>query len=194
MSDAEISRRVDMLTGAPFILIDECPSVEKVRLMTILPSSSRAISCAERAKSAASLSSPKTALTLARDSPRLINVLSALAPSIKFIESMIIDLPAPVSPVKAVKPCEKSMDTFLITAMFSICKDKSIFYSCQMVLRSRMSFSPKVSAIFSFRVTTSTVSSPAIEPRSPDIPRPSTYAPTALAIPGMVLITTKLTA
>src|SRR5574344_84387 len=50
------------------------------------------------------------------------------SPSSKFIESIIIDLPAPVSPVRAVKPGSKSMSISFIEATFSMCSDTSIEY------------------------------------------------------------------
>ena len=70
-----------------------------------------------------SVKSVKRALTVAVFSPCLINSLSAFAPRIRLILSMIIDLPAPVSPLITIKPLENSSSTCFMTAIFSICNE-----------------------------------------------------------------------
>ena len=47
-------------------------------------------------------------------------------PSANFSPSIIIDFPAPVSPVKALKPVIKFIEIFLINKKFLISKDMSI--------------------------------------------------------------------
>ena len=61
-----------------------------------------------------------TPVTDAFSSPLFINLKFALLPSIKPSESIIIDLPVPVSPVKTDKPDLKSIFNSFINTMFLI--------------------------------------------------------------------------
>ena len=70
--------------------------------------------------------SEKSAETSALLSPFRIISFDGFAPRIRFMESISIDLPAPVSPVSTLKPEPRSMSALLITAIFSICNDESI--------------------------------------------------------------------
>ena len=69
--------------------------------------------------------------TSALSSPVRIILLSLRAPQSRAIESMIILLPAPVSPVKTVSPSERSISSSFIRATERICNEKSIsvFYA-----------------------------------------------------------------
>ena len=68
----------------------------------------------------------KNAVTQAFSLPVRTSSLDVLSPRIALIESTIIDLPAPVSPVRTLKPVENSMSAFSITAIFSILNVLSI--------------------------------------------------------------------
>ena len=52
--------------------------------------------------------------------PCLTSSFDVRSPKIALIESITIDFPAPVSPVKTLRPGEKSTLAFSITAIFSI--------------------------------------------------------------------------
>ena len=64
--------------------------------------------------------------TLASSVPYLIKDLSALSPNTKLSESMMMDLPAPVSPLKMLSPFCNSRLNCDIKAIFLIDKDLSI--------------------------------------------------------------------
>ena len=64
--------------------------------------------------------SSKNAVTSALLLPVRINSRDVLSPRIALIESIIIDLPAPVSPVKTFKPLLKSTTASLIIAILEI--------------------------------------------------------------------------
>ena len=68
----------------------------------------------------------KTAVTLPFSQPVLMSSLDVLSPVTAFIESMIIDLPAPVSPVMTLNPPEKLISADSIIAIFSILSLTSI--------------------------------------------------------------------
>ena len=70
---------------------------------------------------------PELALTSALSSPVLISSRETRFPESIFILSMIIDFPAPVSPLRTEKPFSKSISSDFITAIFSTCNDCSIF-------------------------------------------------------------------
>ena len=67
-----------------------------------------------------------SAVTSASVSPVLISSREVRKPSTALIESSIIDLPAPVSPVSTLNPLENSISAFSIIAMFLIFKTESI--------------------------------------------------------------------
>ena len=77
-----------------------------------------------RSKAAATvgLTSSNCALTKAVEAPVRMISREVRCPIMALMASMIMLLPAPVSPVRALKPVEKSMDVFSITAMFSMYK------------------------------------------------------------------------
>ena len=77
-------------------------------------SSSMAASCCP--------STVKTSSTSAYSAPVRIISLSALAPSATLIEPMIMDLPAPVSPVRIFRPSPKVTSISSIKARFFTCK------------------------------------------------------------------------
>ncbi len=72
------------------------------------------------------LSVSKTASTDARFSPKRIKDLSARQPSTKLKASIIIDLPAPVSPDKILSPLPRLKLHSSINAMFFILRARSI--------------------------------------------------------------------
>ena len=79
--------------------------------------------------------------------------------------SIMIDLPAPVSPVRAENQLLKSISTDLTTAIFSICNEVNILSpENQSNLNAVFKLSVIDSAIESSFVTIIIVSSPATEP------------------------------
>ena len=66
------------------------------------------------------------AVTRASFAPVRISSREVLKPRTALIESKIIDLPAPVSPLSTLKPFENSISALSIIAMFSIFKTESI--------------------------------------------------------------------
>ena len=72
--------------------------------------------------------SQKSAETNAFLEPVRIISFDVRSPKTALIESIIMDLPAPVSPVRQLYPATKSILVSSITAMFSICNDFSISY------------------------------------------------------------------
>ena len=87
------------------------------------------------------LTDSNTAVTLALCAPVLIRSLLVLSPVTAFIESIIIDLPAPVSPVRTLNPSENSISASSIIAIFSIFSLESIF--CHRPLPIKSAFSLK---------------------------------------------------
>ena len=73
-----------------------------------------------------SLTEENNAVTRASVAPVLISSREVRKPSTALIESSIIDLPAPVSPVSTLKPLLNSISAFSIIAMFLIFKTESI--------------------------------------------------------------------
>ena len=115
------------VTGRSFSFISPLPAAERRRLITIFPSSSGVTPASDRAAAVALSSSPKTADTSAVSHPARISSFDVRSPSTAFIASITMDLPAPVSPVKTLNPAENSISERSITAMFSICRNLSIF-------------------------------------------------------------------
>ena len=68
----------------------------------------------------------KIALTNAFCAPVRIISREARSPKMAEIASMTMDLPAPVSPVRTLKPLSKAISACSITAIFSICRVESI--------------------------------------------------------------------
>ena len=132
--------------------------------------------------------SEKSAVTLAFSSPERMLSFDALAPQISPTDSMIIDFPAPVSPVRTVKPLSKERRCSLIIATFFIYSSRSIpLASLEKIFYERLvtSFriSAKSSASPSFLVTMRIVSSPAMLPMILSEARASIAAAAALAMP-----------
>ena len=67
-----------------------------------------------------------TAVTRAERAPVRISSRLVRSPSTAPMESMTMDLPAPVSPVRTLKPASKRMSADSISAIFSICSKESI--------------------------------------------------------------------
>ena len=112
-----------------------------------------------------------------------ISSLEVRSPRTAFIESIMIDLPAPVSPVRTFSPLSNSSSALSITAIFSIFRPVSIaeyLYSQAMI--SSMAF-------FIFAANSGVlqrakmVSSPARVPTSPSQCMASRAAQAALAMP-----------
>ena len=74
----------------------------------------------------AAASVSKTADTTPYSAPVRTSSRLVRAPSTAPSESTMIDLPAPVSPVRTVNPLPNSISAFSITAIFSICSCVSI--------------------------------------------------------------------
>ena len=104
------------VTTIPFILATLFPSFVTCRVIITVPSST-SISFSSRIFITL-LGASKTACTTALSVPYLTSSLFALSPKIIFIESIIIDLPAPVSPVSTLTPSCKFMSSLSITATF----------------------------------------------------------------------------
>ena len=119
ISPVPMAFSMDTVAGLPFIRHLPFPERLISRCISISPSSS-SNPFSFRTESDLSEGSEKTALTNAFSQPFLISSLEVLFPKTAFIESIIIDLPAPVSPVSTLSPFEKSMLVFSMTAIFSI--------------------------------------------------------------------------
>lgn len=150
------------------------------------PSQSKPIS--ESALAVCDGMSEKSAVTLAFSSPERMLSFDALAPHISPTDSIIIDFPAPVSPVRTVKPLSKERRCSLIIATFFIYSSFSISCSsfekiCYASPITSFRSTANSSASLSFLVTMSIVSSPAMLPRILSAARASIAAAAAFAIP-----------
>ena len=135
----------------------------------------------------------KIALTNAFCSPVRIISREARSPKMAEIASMTMDFPAPVSPVRTLKPLSKAISACSITAIFSICRVESIglppvpFWP-QCSICSRISAQSSAAACVSFS-TTKHVSSPASVPSISGMFSLSIAEAAPFASPGMVLTT-----
>ena len=107
----------DNVDKIPLILIVLLPFSLISRLI-IISLSATSIPNSSRIEVIFSSQPAKTPSTIAFFAPTLIIEVEALSPNNNPIASMIIDLPAPVSPVKTVKPSEKSIIKLSIIAKF----------------------------------------------------------------------------
>ena len=104
-----MSARV-LATSLSILSVTRCPLTEQVFLPSTvivlfnISSSATSISYSLSILWVLSLIFSNTAVTLAVFSPYLIKVLSALLPKTKLKLSIIIDLPAPVSPDRILSP------------------------------------------------------------------------------------------
>ena len=107
----------------PSSLISRCISRE--------PSSSLGTDMPSRMAKASSDSPVNIADTDADDSPVRTSSLEVRSPSTAWMASIIMDLPAPVSPVSTVKPGSRSMEARSITAILFINSSES---TCESLL------------------------------------------------------------
>ena len=82
--------------------------------------------------SVAAFISENDAKTFALSAPERISSLDVLSPRTALIESITIDLPAPVSPVMTFRPGSNSISTLSITAIFSIFRPTNINIFCSL--------------------------------------------------------------
>ena len=134
---------IDTGTVLPPIRVFAFPAASILRVIYRHPSSSGDISLSPAFESGTAISL-NSADTEASFSPLLIRSLDGFAPRMRFIESMRIDFPAPVSPVRTLKPAPKSISAFFMTATFSICRDESMKISpvCSGIFRIIISSLP----------------------------------------------------
>ena len=111
----------------PFILHRLLPSVLRSRYSINIPSST-SMPFSSSIFNISGLSIVNIASTTAFFSPLRIMDLLVRSPNTILIESMIIDLPAPVSPVSTLKPLLNSISASSMTAMFFMCNRSSIIY------------------------------------------------------------------
>jgi len=161
MNDAE--------TIFPFILHVFLPDwVISLDNMSV-PSSSGSMPISFKISFILSASTLKTASIKALSEPVLMMSFDTLSPSTALIESITIDLPAPVSPVRTLRPSPNSMliSSISATSWISSCKSilaapPNITPTCHLIILLNLSTSS--SAIFSALQIIIIVSSPAIEP------------------------------
>ena len=110
------------VAGLPLIFI-ELPPCDSIRVINKLPSWSVSKPLSRSKHKDSFDKSQNKAETNALSQPARIKSFEVRSPNIAFIASIIIDLPAPVSPVNTLSPVPKSISVFSITAIFSICKD-----------------------------------------------------------------------
>ena len=127
-----------MISACPIFLSIETVTFEPLILQIFLPSSeifleiskdlssSQAIPNSSKMKITSSFISSKYADTSALLLPVLISSRDVLSPRIALIASMMIDLPAPVSPVNTLRPLLKSITASLIIAISDIFRFESI--------------------------------------------------------------------
>ena len=133
-SSAPSSRSCDAVTGTPFTRPEVLPSAE-MRRWRIISASSVSISFPRHQRSAAGDSND--AVTAARSAPERTSSRITRFPRTALSESIMMDLPAPVSPVRTLKPAEKSTSALSITAIFSMWSVFSITALPQFPGRSR---------------------------------------------------------
>ncbi len=197
----------------PFILQVFFPDCEISLDNISVPSSSGSIPISFIISLILSASTRNTASTRAFSEPVRMISLDTLSPRTALMESIIIDLPAPVSPVSTLRPSPSSMLISSISATSWISSCRSILAEFTPNLTPGVS-SPRSfpnmpgpahyteinllnlltssSAIFSARHTIIMVSSPAIEPTISGHFIASTADAAAWAIPGSVFTTTML--
>ena len=160
-SSSPTCRRSASATGRELMRQTLRPSAENSRCR-MTESSSGVMPCAARASCTVGESAANTPVTQAREVPVRTRSRLALPPSSAPRESMMIDLPAPVSPVSTFMPGRNWMSADSMTATFSIWRSSSIPitpYSSSLPASSL-----KASAAGLLVMTQKTVSSPAREP------------------------------
>ena len=124
----ESSLSIETVAGLPLILQLLLPFLLRVLCKMSVPSSSEKPSSSSFSTMLWFISS-NWALTKAESASVRIISFDVRCPIIALIASIIILLPAPVSPVRTLRPFSKSIEVFSITAMFSIYKVLSISIS-----------------------------------------------------------------
>ncbi len=111
---------MDKVTVRPFTLQRLRPCNVISRIIRRLPSSSNGIPISASISLILLLvsSNEKSISTRAKSLPVCISSRSALSPRAKFTESIIMDLPAPVSPVNTLNPSPNSIISSSIKAIF----------------------------------------------------------------------------
>ena len=118
-STAPTSRKNEASTGLPLIFAVERPSTVTLRSKST-PSCQEMPSCSSMAAALLCCPISNRALTDADFAPVRMSSLLVRSPSTRLMESMMMDFPAPVSPVSTVIPSSKSIEALSITAIFSI--------------------------------------------------------------------------
>ena len=159
ISPPHSSRRTDAVAGIPLMRQVLLPSAVISRLS--ISASERSYPAFSRLFSTASGTCSKAARMTALDAPVRTRSFEVRLPRMALMESIRMDLPAPVSPVRTFRPGLKCTSAFWITATFSICRLLSIYslphYFCTMC---RISSEQIVFASRSDRATIRNVSSP----------------------------------
>ena len=122
---------METVAGAPFSLQADLPSSLMSRCTSREPSSSLGTDIPSKIAKTSSDSPVNMAETDADDSPVRTSSLEVRSPNTAWRASIIMDLPAPVSPVSTVKPGSKSMEALSITAILFINSSES---TCESLL------------------------------------------------------------
>ncbi len=164
------------------------PSAKMVRVTRSSPPSVGSRSMSFRRSSTSEGRPVNTAETRALSAPVRMSSREVRSPRTALRASTMIDLPAPVSPLRTLKPGSNEMSADSMTAMFWIFSSESIrspLYRPMSVLMESRKFRALVSVLQSTKM----VSSPAMVPRMPSQFMASRAAATAFAIPAWVWMT-----
>ena len=172
-------------TGSPFTRQAERPSALMRRRMMSSSSGSMPLSASHASDCSDGVN---TAVTDACALP--VRTISRLTrpPSMAPSESMTMDLPAPVSPVRTLRPGPKAMSERRMTATFSMCSSVSTENTPSRHSISSISWQKRSAAALS-RMARNAVSSPASVPTRSWMFMPSSVEHAAFARPGRVLMT-----
>ena len=187
-SSSPTSRSIAAVAARPFIRALLFPSEVISRISTSSPSSAEKPSSESLSLTRSEISSNSAEITAFGAPLRTISFV-VLPPRTAFIPPIITLLPAPVSPVNALKFAPSSTDAFSITARFSIESSRNKRHSPYLVIIF-LSSSSSCTAWFSVRVSTNIVSSPAIVPTTKPKSCSSSTTQAAFASPGRHFITT----
>ncbi len=148
------------------------------------------MSCSRSTCSASGLIPSNTAETQARLSPVRISSRLTRPPRMALSASMMMDLPAPVSPDSTEKPGSNRSSARWITAIFSMTSSRSmVFPFCYASISATISQKRWASSVV--RRITRILSSPASVPTISFTFMASMAAAAALAMPTSVLSTTR---
>ena len=182
--------RSEVVTGLPFIRAELLPSAEISLEMIISVSLGTPYPLSANQFATSVESSSKMAFTTAFCVPARTMSRDVRYPKTAPIASIIIDFPAPVSPVRTLKPFSNSISQCSITATFSIWRSFSIHITpiyYESILLKLLQKSLADSAVC---ITRNAVSSPARVPTISEDCIESIAEHAAEARPGIVLSTT----